>query len=115
VHEIVARQATPRREVLLDGGLHGVDLQELPRLERIDVTADEQQQAAPAVEVASVEAVVGPMRVDQGARASYPLRRRHLAAPGDGPPTDPLGCYGETSSSTALLISSRAWAGGSSR
>ena len=56
--DLVAGEAAPRRQLDLDGGVGGEDLQQATALQRVDMAADEQQQAAAAVEVAAVQADV---------------------------------------------------------
>ena len=51
--------AAPGGKLDLDGGVGGEDLQKAAVLHRVDVTADEQEETAAAVEVTAVEANVG--------------------------------------------------------
>ncbi len=62
-HELVPREAAPRREILLDGGFGRADLEQAAARERVDVAPDEQEEAAAAVEVGPVEARVGRVRM----------------------------------------------------
>ena len=54
--QFVAGQPAPRGQVLFDRGLGGRTSSNCPAFERVDVVADQQQQAVAAVEVAAVEA-----------------------------------------------------------
>ena len=65
-HQLVARETAPGGQILLDGDLGGDDLQQAAARKRIDVTADHQQQAAAAVEIAPVEAGVRKEGVKRG-------------------------------------------------
>ena len=56
---LVAGHAAPGGKLDLDGGVGGKDLEEAAALHRVDVTADEQEETAAAVEVTAVEAGVG--------------------------------------------------------
>jgi hypothetical protein len=58
-HQFVLRHAAPGRQVLVDRDLGRADLQQAARRQRVDVLADQQQQAVAAVEVAAVEGDVG--------------------------------------------------------
>ena len=51
--------AAPGWQLDLNGGVGGKDLEEAAALHRVDVTADEQEETAAAVEVTAVEAGVG--------------------------------------------------------
>ena len=53
--QLVSRHAAPGGKVLLHGDLRGAELEEPPRLERIDVLPDQQQEPIAAIEVAAVE------------------------------------------------------------
>ena len=70
--QFVPGHAAPGGEVLLHGDLRGAKLEELAARERIDVLADQQEQAIAAVELAPVEARVGLQGVPLDAR---PRRR----------------------------------------
>ena len=56
---LVPCHAAPGGKLDLDGGVGGEDLQKAAVLYGVDVTADEQKEAAAAVEVTAVEANVG--------------------------------------------------------
>src|SRR4030095_5751568 len=57
--QFVPGHAAPGREVLLHRDLRGAKLEELAARERIDVLADQQEQAIATVEIAPVKARVG--------------------------------------------------------
>jgi hypothetical protein len=62
-HQLVAGEPAPRRQLLVDGDLRRADLEQLARLQRVDVLANEQQQPVAAVEIAAVEGNVGALRM----------------------------------------------------
>jgi hypothetical protein len=65
--QLVAGEAAPGRQVFLHRDLGGQNLQQAAARQRVDVTADEQQQAAAAVQIAAVEADVGGVSVSGAA------------------------------------------------
>ena len=66
------RHPAPRRQVLAHRRLGRVDLEKLALPQRVDVLADQQQQAAPAVEPTAVEARGGNVGEIRGAHGGLP-------------------------------------------
>jgi hypothetical protein len=67
-HQLVAGHAAPRGEIFLDRDFGRGELEQLAVRQRIDVLADQQEQAVAAVEIAAVEARVGLERMALGVR-----------------------------------------------
>ena len=63
---LVPGHAAPGGKLDFDGGVGGEDFEEAAALHRVDMTADEQEETAAAVEVTAVEAEVGLVSVTFG-------------------------------------------------
>ena len=61
--QLVAGHAAPGRQILVHRDFGGADLQQAASRHRVNLFADQQQQAVFTVEVAAVEADVGPLGV----------------------------------------------------